>query len=511
MSPPVSTAEAVRDQQEANPAATGGPGPPPAYADQAASAPAVPAEGVPAARSFGQVSSDLFGARQDWLGASRQLQQRLQEGQGRMAPVLADAEQAVTNRELPSPPPVPQIGPPPSLGLTPFLAPVAGEAPETSIAKLIQLVGLFGASVSGAVRGDARAGLASLTGALQGWQAGDKERADRAFADYQAKTDAAIKAWQIERTGYQDMMARADMDLESKFKLVQLTALANQNDQVAAAAEARDLEKLVGMLGEESKVAAELEKEMMKLAASKLGADRADALKGMTAEVRTELEGTEGAREYINAGVTPPAHMIREANARVKQELAARQIEVAERTGLAAAARPERTPPAALEALEALDFARGQLSEMKRLIPLIPLEETVGGARPWINKIMQEGKVAGIPIPIKAGMSADQVRFLTLLQDYSDAIVRSRTGSAMPAGEYQNLLKWIPDQQITGPALIARLNLNDDTVRARAASRRAYLAGGGYRSPEPGVPSLAPSPAPTGGGWSIRPKAEPKK
>src|SRR3990167_5050833 len=48
-------------------------------------------------------------------------------------------------------------------------------------------LGVLAAGAAGMVKGDARGGLAALTGALAGWQAGDRERADRHFADWKAQ------------------------------------------------------------------------------------------------------------------------------------------------------------------------------------------------------------------------------------------------------------------------------------------------------------------------------------
>src|SRR3989304_3528103 len=73
-----------------------------------------------------------------------------------------------------------QTGPePPSRGLPPFLAPIDGEPAETSIAKLLQGIGLLATGISGFARGDARAALASMQGGPPGWPAGGTSRAGR--------------------------------------------------------------------------------------------------------------------------------------------------------------------------------------------------------------------------------------------------------------------------------------------------------------------------------------------
>ena len=135
---------------------------------------------VEPAPSFGAV------AQSGILPEVRQAQSEYQEAQKRRAENvgkrITEEKQAITAVPHEAPPEAPAITRPPSVGLTPFLAPVEGERPENTIAKLIQGVGLLATGVAG--RKDARASLAALTGALKGWQEGDKERADRHFVDW---------------------------------------------------------------------------------------------------------------------------------------------------------------------------------------------------------------------------------------------------------------------------------------------------------------------------------------
>src|SRR5437879_10281692 len=152
--------------------------------------------------SFGAV------AQSGILPEVRQAQSEYQEAQKRRAERvgtrITEEKQAITAVPHEAPPAEPTPIPrPPSAGLTPFLAPVEGERPENTIAKLIQGVGLLATGVAG--RKDARASLAALTGALKGWQEGDKERADRHFADWQAQSETMLKNWQTKRTRWKDL------------------------------------------------------------------------------------------------------------------------------------------------------------------------------------------------------------------------------------------------------------------------------------------------------------------
>src|SRR3972149_4145752 len=87
-----------------------------------------------------------------------------------------EAAQTGPTQALPPPPTAPPPPEPRSRGLTPFLAPIDGEPAETSIAKLLQGIGLLATGISGFARGDARAALASMQGALTGWQARETGR-----------------------------------------------------------------------------------------------------------------------------------------------------------------------------------------------------------------------------------------------------------------------------------------------------------------------------------------------
>lgn len=121
----------------------------------------------------------------------------------------------------------------PSRKLTEFLAPLKGESPESSIAKFTQALGIFGAAIAGSTKGDARAGLAALTGAMRGWQQGDKERADRHFADWRAKMDAALLASEDERRSYREWFTNANLTVDQMFKGAEMEARMRGNDRMA--------------------------------------------------------------------------------------------------------------------------------------------------------------------------------------------------------------------------------------------------------------------------------------
>lgn len=155
------------------------------------------------------------------------LSERLKGKAAIAAPAIAGvrtAGEALTKTTAERPEPL-VTPPPPSRKLTDFLAPVEGESPMTSISKLISALGVFATGIAGSVKGDARAGLAALSGAMKGWQEGDKERADRAFADWEASTKTMAENWTRKRQAWQDIMESAKLTLEEKTSALRLKML----------------------------------------------------------------------------------------------------------------------------------------------------------------------------------------------------------------------------------------------------------------------------------------------
>jgi hypothetical protein len=265
------------------------------------------------------VASRIYSTQGEWEKAAAKSREGLAAKSAAMEGPLSEAKKAA-GVEVPPPPPAPVITPPPSRGLHDFLAPVEGEAPETSILKLIQAVGIFATGISGSARGDARAGLAALTGAMRGWQEGDKERADRHFADWKAFTDASLTKWQTERTTYHDIMESANLSIEQKFKLVQLTATQQDNRMLADAAAKGDLETLLRILTDQQKHEDTVALHRDSLAQAKAEKDRAFEEKVREFNERMALERTTAAaftpdaiemaaQLYARTGQMPPMGM----------------------------------------------------------------------------------------------------------------------------------------------------------------------------------------------------------
>ena len=143
------------------------------------------------------------------------------------------------------------LGPPPSRKLTDFLAPVAGESPENTITKLIQGIGLMASGIVGLKRGDATAALAGLHGALKGWQEGDKERADRHFADWSAASLSLERDWERRHREYRDALENHDMNVSQALQVAKLKAIENGHDVAVTAFDVGELDKATAFLERE--------------------------------------------------------------------------------------------------------------------------------------------------------------------------------------------------------------------------------------------------------------------
>jgi len=163
----------------------------------------------PERASFGDLATQIAGTREQLLDARRNEERVLEKQATTQVPQIERAKTQLgaisaegTARTTTLEAAKPETTPPPSRKLTEFLSPVQGESPEASVLKMIQGLGLLAGSIGGLARGDARGALAGLKGALAGWSEGDAARADRAFKDWQAKTDAALAKWRVEAESY---------------------------------------------------------------------------------------------------------------------------------------------------------------------------------------------------------------------------------------------------------------------------------------------------------------------
>jgi hypothetical protein len=235
--PETSTAEVVREKETAEPTTT------------------VEAPAPPKARD--PLSDAILSSYGDLVAARKKEREGLDAKAAGLAPRLDVATAALDARAqqiAQNPPPQPPVlTPPPSRNLSAFLSPREGESPEASVQKLFQAIGLFAGGVGGLARGDARGSLAAFPGALKGWNEGDIERGDRAFADWKARTETALQKWEIERSAYNDWLQAGNLSIEQMLAGLKLEAARHDNKQAALAFESGSIEKGLAFLQDQRK------------------------------------------------------------------------------------------------------------------------------------------------------------------------------------------------------------------------------------------------------------------
>lgn len=214
----------------------------------------------PRSTAFADLSTKIAREYEDLVGAREKQAGMLEQKAAAMDPKLTAAQTALETRAREGERRAaaveaarPEIAAPPSRKLTEFLSPREGESPEASVMKLIQGLGLLAGSIGGMAKGDARGALAGLKGALAGWSEGDAARADRAFADWKAKTDAALMKWRIERESYQVWLENGNLSYDAMMKGLELTAISHDNPIAAQAFRAGSHEAAVKWLTDAQK------------------------------------------------------------------------------------------------------------------------------------------------------------------------------------------------------------------------------------------------------------------
>ena len=167
--------------------------------------------------------------------------------------------------------------------------------------------------------------------------------------------------------------------------------------------------------------------------------------------------------------------------------------------GREAANIPARTPAETLKRVEELTASRSILAEMKRLAPRVDLPNLVGGATPWLNQIIQTGRVGAFPVPsgLAGKLTPEQDRFLALTQDYADSVLRLRSGATINEAEFQRMLGFLTERGVKAETFMARMDLQNDLLRVRGDVLQRVTESGGYRAPKIEPPSLTEGKAAT--------------
>lgn len=481
-------AESIRDRLPASQEPTG---PSPALVGEPPETPAESA-GVGTGAGLtplGRIAESLGEAKQAYGGANQRLMDALAAGAVQTAQTTAQYEQAMQQRQhdQAARPLLPPMPPPPPRELHEFLSPVEGESPTASITKLINAIGLFAAGAGGLAKGDARGALAALTGALKGWQEGDKERADVQFANWENANKAAIQKWGMERQSYLDLMNDTNLTMEQIFSLWKIKAAQNQNDIAANMAETGSLEKMIGWLHEEQKTAVHLEERMTALLQAKQQFDE------RMAQRRDEMERNEALkREFLASQEMfkqQHADLMRQGQAMTERiammNLEERRLGREQKAMELAQGKP--TPEGATEKMIGFARMRDSMAEIGRLVgqPDVRLEKIMGGIAPAINEAIQTGKMGPIPIPkgMAGSLSENENRLLALVGDLGSLTMNQRAGLAVTPIEERRILTFLMDPRVQPDVFLSRLKLGQDQVAASTNYWTNALQSGGHRAP----------------------------
>lgn len=157
--------------------------------------------------------------------------------QAATAPYYAAIE-ALAAEPPPTPPKAPPVPEPPRREFRPFLDGVPGESPLASIQRVLGGLALLATQVGSAITNTPNAALAAMTGALNGWAAGDEKRGDAEFETYKAQVNKGVIDWQRMRQEYEDVLKQRHTSLESL--TAGLRGVNHRHDQAAAMYELAD-------------------------------------------------------------------------------------------------------------------------------------------------------------------------------------------------------------------------------------------------------------------------------
>ena len=247
---------------------------------------------LPMAPTLADVAHDL-GPLGPALAQSREAEkQQMVIKANAMRPEYANINQTIQQREAlaQNAPKPPALTPPPSRGLRDFLATSENESPAASIGKLIQGMSLFANVAVGGSRRNALGGMAALAGALAGWQAGDADRADRAFKDWEAQTATALKEYDLQRTAYTDALTASGLTLDGRIQKARLTALEQGDTQAMLALESGTIGEMLDLLTKRDDAKAKLTLDVQKMLDARSEASRREAAQRETERHNRETE-----------------------------------------------------------------------------------------------------------------------------------------------------------------------------------------------------------------------------
>jgi hypothetical protein len=407
---------------------------------------------------------------------------------------LAIQQYEAQAEQVPQPSPVTQ---PPDRGLQPFLSSTAEESPYATIGKFVQAASLM-ATMAGGGRNGARASLSALTGAMEGWREGSRYKADAAYQTWKDETKAMLERFDDEMRSYNSIMIAKRIPIEQKWRMMGITAEQNRNALLADEIQAKGYDGIADALEKRIDARMKFEEEFAKVVAAKDAGDQKHQATLAKLEEQIRTNNLLADARFARLDVQRQLADIQAQNAqlRLDKSLAGKTIPLGEQKVFRDIENNDRT-----------------LKELDALADQVDLNKLVGGIRPWINGIAQkwgrspgpmpEGQSIGTPA-VKGAMTDKEQRFLALLAQYSDNIMRQRSGAAVGVKEMERMMTFLPNQGVTPQAVRTRFTLARDlnTQAGEAELQRmrqfgydtgTYQTPGRNVAPAPGAPSNNPS------------------
>lgn len=115
----------------------------------------------------------------------------------------------------------------------------------------------------------------------------------------------------------------------------------------------------------------------------------------------------------------------------------------------------------------------GRLDTMTELLGSgkVNLKKIAGGIAPWVNEIVQTGRVGlpligEFPVPeaLLPSLTREEYQFLSSLHDYADLVLRQRSGAQINEQEFKRMLTFLAHPGVRAEVIIERLALQDQRL-----------------------------------------------
>lgn len=206
--------------------------------------------GIPAPPPLPKISlADQFTQGMAQLRARREATEKAQLEQAEtekaaMAPAREGMREAVS-QPLPPVPETPQLPKSPTIAARPFMEGMPGEPPVQVLNRTLMGLGLMAQMAVGISRNNAQGALAAYTGALRGWQQGDRERGENEWKTYLGQVDNLQRDFNNRQRQYHTIWEKYQFDIERRKIEMLLTASEQQEDRRALQLVAQNNDKFM--------------------------------------------------------------------------------------------------------------------------------------------------------------------------------------------------------------------------------------------------------------------------